>query len=208
MTPRGQGAVSASRFVLTGALTCRTLAAQPFAAHAAERRAGVALQGDLTDEATGLKVRWSAVLRDGTSYVREELTFLSAADPDLSSVSLIALERPGGWVAGTVPGSPLVAGNEFFGFDNPMAEATVVKGHATMRLRRVLPMHAGVAVSYSAVLGVLPAGHTDAIGLEIDANDDRHAELGGKQRWIRRLVRLTTLRVVAAAPPRPRMRVG
>jgi hypothetical protein len=157
LTPRKQGAVSASRFVLSGALTCRELAAQPSAARAAERRAGVALQGDLTDAATGLKVRWSAVLRDGTSYVREEMTLLSAADLDLSSVSLIALELPDGWVAGTVPGSPLVAGSEFFGFEHPMAEATVVKGHATMRLRRVLPLHAGVAVSYSAVLGVLPA---------------------------------------------------
>jgi hypothetical protein len=157
-TASGQGAVVASRFVLDGAVTCRALTPQPVAARAAERRAGVVLQGDLMDAATGLKVQWRVLLRDGSSYVREELTFVSAADLDLSSVSLIALELPGAWVAGTVPGSPLVAGNEFFGFEHPMAEAAVVAGHATMRLRRVLPMRAGVAVSYSAVLGVLPAG--------------------------------------------------
>jgi hypothetical protein len=103
-------------------------------------------------------VQWRALLRDGTSYVREELTFVSASDLDLSSVTLIALELPGGWVAGTVSGSPLVAGNAFFGFEHPMAEAAVLGRQATMRLRRVLPLRAGVAVSYSAVLGVLPEG--------------------------------------------------
>ncbi len=158
VTPRGSAAVASGRFALSAAPSCSPVKPRPGAARAAERRAGTALDADLTDPVTGLKVHWRALLRDGTNYLREELTFQAAADLDLARVTLIALELPGGYVAGTVSGSPLIAGDAFFGFEHPMAEADIVDGHATMSLRRVLPLRAGVPVAYSAVFGVTPAG--------------------------------------------------
>lgn len=158
LTPRGAGPIPAGRFELRGAPGCSPLAPQPGAARAAERRAGMALDADLQDPATGLKVHWRALLRDGTSYVRVELRLEAAGELDLARVALIALQLPGGFVAGTAAGSPLVCGNDFFGFEHPMAEADVVDGQASMTLRRVLPLRPGVPVSYSAVLGVTPAG--------------------------------------------------
>jgi len=158
VTPRGGTPLVSGRFTLSGAPACSTVPAQPGAARAAERRAGAAVDADLVDPASGLRVHWRALLRDGTNYLREELTFQAAADLDLARVALIALELPGGHVAGTVSGSPLIAGHAFFGFEHPMAEADIVDGHATMMLRRVLPLRAGVPVVYSAVLGVAPAG--------------------------------------------------
>ena len=158
VTPRESAAVGAARFVLAAPPACSAIAAQAGAARAAERRAGQALDAELTDSATGLTVHWRALLRDGTSYVREELTFEAAADLDLARVALIALELPGAFVEGTAQGSPIVAGNAFFAFEHPMAEADVADGQATMTLRRVLPLRAGVAVRYGAVLGVLPRG--------------------------------------------------
>ena len=158
VTQRTGPALAGSRLNLAAAPGCSGIAALPGAARAAARRAGQALDADLTDAATGLKVHWRAILRDGTNYLREELTFEAASDLDLSRVSLIALDLPGAWVEGTAQGSPLVDGNEFFAFEHPMAEADAVDGHATMMLRRVLPLRAGVPVQYSAVLGVLPRG--------------------------------------------------
>ena len=117
----------------------------------------MALDADLADASTGLKVHWRALMRDGTSYVREELTFETASDLDLARVTLIALELPQAYVAGRVAGSPLIWGNAFFGFEHPLAEADVAYGQATISLRRVLPLRGGVPVTYSAVIGVLPA---------------------------------------------------
>jgi hypothetical protein len=158
LTPRGGGALDAGHFQLRSAPGCSPVAPQPDAARAAERRAGMALDADLLDPATGLKVHWRAVLRDGTSYVRVELRLEAASELDLARVALITLRLPAAFVAGTASGSPLVCGNAFFGFEHPMAEADVVDGQATMTLRRVLPLRPGVPVAYSAVLGVAPAG--------------------------------------------------
>jgi hypothetical protein len=158
LTPRGGGPLAAGRFQVRGAPGCSPITPRPDAARAAERRAGMALDADLEDPATGLKVHWRAVLRDGTSYVRVELRLEAAAELDLARVALIALRLPGSFLAGTASGSPLVCGNAFFGFEHPMAETDVVDEQATMTLRRVLPLRPGVAVTYSAVLGVAPAG--------------------------------------------------
>ncbi|MGB8377777.1 MAG: enterotoxin, partial [Rhodanobacteraceae bacterium] len=150
--------IDASRFRLEGALACSAIAAKPDAARRADRLAGIALTASLVDPATGLHVAWRALLRDGTSYVREDLRLESTKSLDLASVSLIDLDLDHAWVDGTASGSPIVADDRFFGFEHPMAEASVIGNRATMTLKRVLPLRAGVATNYSAVFGVVPRG--------------------------------------------------
>ncbi|GAA0713703.1 enterotoxin [Dokdonella soli] len=156
--PRGGKKLDASNFRLDGALRCNRIAAAPGAARAAERRAGIALDARFTDPGSGLKVRWRALLRDGSNYVRESLTFESNATIDLASVTLIDLDLEAAWVDGTADGSPLIADDRFFGFEHPMAQARAINGRATASLKRVLPLRGGVATEYSAVLGVAPHG--------------------------------------------------
>jgi len=158
VTPRAGSALGSARFALAAPPVCSEIAALPGAARAAARRAGRALDAQLVEPASGLRVHWRALLRDGASYVREEISFEAAADLDLARVTLVALELPEAFVEGTVAGSPIIAGNDFFAFEHPMAQAEVVDGHASMTLRRGLPLRAGVPVEYSAVLGVLPRG--------------------------------------------------
>ncbi|MEO7432438.1 MAG: enterotoxin, partial [Dokdonella sp.] len=50
------------------------------------------------------------------------------------------------------------ADERFFGFEHPMAVSRSIDGHASATLKRVLPLRAGVATDYSAVLGVVPRG--------------------------------------------------
>lgn len=148
----------ASEFRVEGALSCRPLGASAGSARAADRRAGQALEATLVDDRSGLRVRWRALLRDGSNYVREQIDLVAPQGADLSAVSLIELELPGSRVSGTVAGSPVVTDDAFFGFEHPMADARVIGGHASVRLRRALPLRAAVPVHYSAVFGVTPAG--------------------------------------------------
>ena len=141
---------------LAGALRCENIAADPKAVRAAAQHAGVALRANLHDDARGLVVDWRVILRDGANYVREEVRLRPSRPLDFAAVSMIDFDLPNAVVDGTADGSPIVAGARFFGFEFPMATATVIGGHATMQLRRALPLRANVAVDYSAVFGVAP----------------------------------------------------
>jgi hypothetical protein len=148
----------ASQFKLQGPPTCRVLEANADAARAADRRTGLTLEATLIDATTGLRATWRTLLRDGSNYVREEIEFVSPQGADLSAVALIDVDVPGARVLGTVSGSPIVTDDAFIGFEHPTADSRVIAGHASMWLRRALPLRPGVAVKYTAVLGVTPAG--------------------------------------------------
>jgi len=132
--------------------------ARPGAARAAERRAGVELRGLLRHPEGGLAVAWSLRLRDGGNYARQVLRFEAQAPLDLAKVTLLDLPLPGGRVAGTADGTPMVAGDLFLGFEHPMSHPSVLGGRASALLRRALPLRPGVPAEYAAVLGVAPRG--------------------------------------------------
>jgi len=146
----------ASQFRLEGPVACSRIEARPGSARAADRRAGQALQATLVDATSNLRVRWHAVLRDGANYVREEVEIVAPQGADLHSVSMIELDLTGARVLGTASGSPVVTDDAFYAFEHPVAEAKTIDGHASMLLRRALPLRAGVPIQYSAVLGVTP----------------------------------------------------
>jgi len=158
--PRGGQWLPARRFRLAGAPVCAAIPARSGAARAADRRAGAMLEARLEEPATGLKVTWRAVLRDGANYVREDFRLETARDLDVARFSAVELDLAGATAAGTTAGAPIVADDRFFGFAHPMAEPLVLGQHASAFLRRVLPLRAGVPVDYAAVLGVAPAGQT------------------------------------------------
>ncbi len=148
----------AHEFRIDGTLACSTLTGTPGTARAADRRGGQALDATLVDATTGLHAKWHASLRDGSNYVRQEITFVAPSELDLHSVSLLEFDLPTAYVLGTVSGSPVVTDDAFYGFQHPMADARVIGGHASMFLRRALPLRANVPVAYSAVFGVTPPG--------------------------------------------------
>jgi len=166
--------IDADQFRLLGDIRCVSIAANGRAARAAERLAGIALQAELQEAATGIWVGWRAVLRDGTNYVREEFELRADGVADLSAITLIDLRLPEPWVAGTADGSPLIAADNFYGFEHPMAQAHIESGRATAVLRRALPLRAGVLEKYSAVLGVTPHGQLRR-GFQVYVENERAA---------------------------------
>ncbi|MGD0732124.1 MAG: enterotoxin [Terracidiphilus sp.] len=131
----------------------------PSAARGAEQLPGRKLCADLSAQENSLTVHWCAVLRDNTNYLRQEITLHALGQPvDIAEVRLFDFDAPGARVVGNVPGSPIVAGNFFFGFESPLAASEVKDARATSILTRVLPLGAGQSITYSSVIGVVRQG--------------------------------------------------
>jgi len=134
------------------------LRVDPAASRAAEHFGGQAVVVRMEDPARKISVAWHAVLRDGSSYVRQEVTIAALKeDQPIAEVRLFDGSLGGAKVAGSVKGSPVTAGDLFLGFEDPLAEckagATVTCG-----MKRELPLKAGRSVDYSLVIGVAPVG--------------------------------------------------
>lgn len=106
-----------------------------------------------------LRVEWSIVLLEGSHYIRQIVTIAAAGKDELiSQVQLIDIPLPGAHVVGSVDGSPIVAGNLFVGFENPLSQSKVREERATAWIERELPLRAGQTVTYSSVIGVAREG--------------------------------------------------
>jgi len=98
-------------------------------------------------------------LRDGSEYVRQELTLQAKEkDVNITSVRLVDLQVSGAHVSGAVKGSPIIVGNLFFGFEHPLSESRATEARAVAAISRELPLRAGQSVTYSYVVGVTVPG--------------------------------------------------
>jgi hypothetical protein len=114
---------------------------------------------ELASKDRTLTVHWCATLGKGANYLRQEVTLAATSTPvQLTEVRLFDFPSLDAHVVGTVPGSPLVAGDFFLGFEFPLAKSKVAEGRATSLLVRTLPLEPGKPVSYSSVVGVAAKG--------------------------------------------------
>jgi hypothetical protein len=151
--------IAASQMKMSAAPVEEQIAATPAASSAAERVAGRRVCADLSEDDISLTVHWCAMLREGANYLRQEVTLKAGARAvDIAEVRVFDFDAPGAEVVGKVPGSPMVAGDFFFGFEFPLSESAVKDGRATAVLMRVLPLEAGNSITYSSVIGVAAQG--------------------------------------------------
>ncbi len=130
------------------------------AVRAADRSPGRQISVPLISADGKLAVTWRAILRDGSNYVREELELVPKHD-DVSIREVIWLDEvlPGAKTTGTVDGSPIVAGNFFLGFEDPMSVNDVAaSGRVTCRLKRDATLEKDQKLTLSFIAGVAPAG--------------------------------------------------
>ncbi len=150
---------------ITGEPSASLLAGDPGAARLAARLPGRALMAELTEPAGRFRVSWRAELRDGSRYVRQEVTLRAAdgaggGEVPIREVRLVDLDvaGQGAAVRGAVRGSPIVAGSWFLGFEHPLADVAVANGRAQASLARELPLRPGAPVVYSSVVGAVSPG--------------------------------------------------
>ena len=132
------------------------------ASRAADVVAGEEVNLEFENTQRSVHVEWAVVLLEGSNYLREVLTIAANGGKDvpISRVELIDLTLPDARVAGSVAGSPIVAGNLFLGFEHPLSTSKVTGTKAEAWIDRELPLRAGQAVTYSAVIGVAREGQT------------------------------------------------
>lgn len=153
------GQIASSAMRLVGTPRIETLAAKRETARFVERVGGRAIAATFEDTHVGVRTHWRGVLRDGSHYIRQEITMEAlAGDVPIDRVTLVDLNLPRAAVAGTVKGSPITAGNWFLGFEHPLSHSRVEQNRATCSIDRQLPLAQGKTASYSSVIGAMARG--------------------------------------------------
>jgi hypothetical protein len=174
LVPKEGPVLRSSDFRIVGAPVSEEIAGVANSSRAADHLPGRQLRLELEDRDAQIRVTWRALLRDGASYIRQEVTVQALQKPfALARIVLVDAILPGAEVSGHVKGSPVVAGAAsaetrsaersfaqtwFLGFEHPLSECRVRSGRATCWLSRELPLQAGETVTYSSVFGVAHPG--------------------------------------------------
>ena len=129
------------------------------ASQLAARLPGKAVEASFGDADGRFRVDWKLVQRDGSPYLREEVSITALKqDEKIAKVSLLQSQVGDAEVMGTANGSPVVAGDVYLGFENPLSDSAAYHHEATLTLSRKLPLEKGKTVAYSAVVGVVRDG--------------------------------------------------
>jgi hypothetical protein len=154
-----EGAVlRSSDFKIVGGPFVEEIPLPRTSSRAADHVQGRQLRLELEDPASKLEVTWKALLREGGNFVRQELTLRARQPLSLARINLIDVSAPGAVLSGHAKGSPVTAGNWFFGFEHPLSECRVRGDRALCWLSRELPLQPGKRVTYSSVVGVSHPG--------------------------------------------------
>jgi hypothetical protein len=153
----GDGRILKASEMKVSAVRQEPLTGDPKASRLAERFAGRQLVVGLESPDGSVQVTWHAIVRDGSNYVRQELTLTArTSDVMVKEIALVDVRAPGASVVGSVPGSPLVIGGVFMGVEHPMSQCRVDGDTARCALARDVPVRAGRSFVVSSVVGVTP----------------------------------------------------
>ena len=135
------------------------LVPDPQASRWSERLSGRQIVAVLEDTQGRVGITWRAVLREGSHYVRQEITLqaLKGFLP-IREICCIEFDKPGAQVSGQVKGSPVTAGEWFLGVEHPLSTSEVSGSRVRCSLARRLPLIPGHASTYSSVIGVSGEG--------------------------------------------------
>jgi hypothetical protein len=153
------GVDRASDLLLRGEPRIERFDPAPDASRFSDRLPGIAVHYLFADRAGILTADWALILRSGSHYIRQQLTVTAIGRPvALTGVVMIDVRSPGILVAGRVKGSPLIVGNFFLGFEQPLSESSVVGDRAVCELHSEVPIGAGQSATYSSVAAIAAPG--------------------------------------------------
>ncbi len=155
----GAGVLNASSLIVQGDARIEHLTSDTAASRFSDRLPGTAIHYKLADPGNRFTADWALILRDGSSYIRQQLTLTAGDKPvPVSGVMMIDVRSPRIQLAGHVKGSPLIAEPFFLGFEQPLSESSVVGERGTSELHSEVPLGAGQTAVYSSVVGVAQTG--------------------------------------------------
>lgn len=135
------------------------LRADPKASRLAARLPGQSVEASFGDTGGRFRVDWKLVQREGSDYLREVVTVTALKqDEHITKVELLQTQAPDAMVDGTVQGSPMVSGPDYFGFEQPLSDSGAWGNTVKLWINQGLPLRKGKSVTYSAVAGVTHEG--------------------------------------------------
>ncbi|MGA9508199.1 MAG: enterotoxin [Candidatus Sulfotelmatobacter sp.] len=135
-----------------------SLRAEPDTLKSAERFPGEQVIINLEDHKRQLSVTWRGILRDGSNYLRQEISLHATTDQPITEIELFNFKSPTARVDGRVKGSPVIIENIFLGFEHPLSICHVNNEEVMCSMHRELPLRAGQTVTYSSVIGISQPG--------------------------------------------------
>ena len=85
---------------------------------------GKEISGNFISEDENIVIRWSALLREGSNYIRQNIKISAINKPvRITKVTFFDGELKGANYAGSVLGSPIFYNNFFFGLEHPIAKS-------------------------------------------------------------------------------------
>jgi len=155
LTLRSGEKLDGSQLRLLAPITEVALKADTAASREVERLPGRAVTASFGDANGRFRVDWQWVQREGSEYLREIVTVTALKqNEDISRIDLLQLMADQAEVIGTVQGSPVVAGGDYFGFEQPLSSSEVRHNQVKLWMDQGLPLPKGQSVTYSAVVGV------------------------------------------------------
>jgi hypothetical protein len=146
---------------LTAPVVQTRLTGDSGASRLSDRQVRQAVSGTFSDADGRFRIDWRLVQPDGAKYLREIVTITAIKqDEAIPRVTLMETASPDAEVSGKVDGSPVVIGNDYLMFENPLAksQAYVEDAQASLWLDNALPLRKGQSLTVSAVIGVTAPG--------------------------------------------------
>ena len=113
-----------SQFKLQDELKISNLASTDSLPTKALTFSGKEISGNFISEDKNISIRWSALLREGSNYIRQNIEITAIDKPiKITKVTFFDGELKGAKYAGSVLGSPIVYNNFFFGLEHPIAKS-------------------------------------------------------------------------------------
>jgi len=154
----GGKTLTSSAMVIVGKPRVQDFDPQPLASRLEEHFAGKRAVVELKDSSSNLTAIWSAELRDGDNFIRQQVSFSCANGCAVREIRLFDLGALQAELVGSVKGSPITIGNVFLGFEHPLSRCTVEQQQARCFIERELPLNPAQSVTYSSVIGIAPEG--------------------------------------------------
>ncbi len=122
-----------------------------------ERENGSKVLGEFLNIKYGIHLRWEAILKDNSNYIRQVFAFNSVTDSlRISKLNLIKLPAVAGVKSsGIVDGSPIISKDFFFACESPISKYEAKDGWVSSYIER---QESTLDLTASAVWGIAPEG--------------------------------------------------
>ncbi|WP_295721041.1 hypothetical protein [Mucilaginibacter sp.] len=153
-----EGAViNSADFELSAPLKIVQIKGSKAAAKLSEKENGKEITAEFLNVKYGIRVKWEAILKDNSNYIRQVFFFNSVTD-SLKIRKLKLIKFPGGAEmipSGVVDGSPIVSGDFFFALESPISKYEAKDGGVNNYIERQEP---AMDLKASTVWGIAPEG--------------------------------------------------